>query len=422
MNSKSSRRDNEFSVCVVTVPGPQSSSDYFGFNVPGGWDYLQLNLSTLKSLNPGVKFRVIVASLQEWQDEGRVTDLRALGLDVIHAVIRRADLGTTLSDHPSVQHGLLLDLAKSKVGDTDEYLLVLDPDCFLIQKHGLTVLRERLRQQDAQVIGVTYPPRYGPQFQRDFPVAYLQLFHPRSGWRCIPFSPLMEDGQLPPGLNPTEQGRLSSFLSRRLSYFNRVLLSLALRFEKRYETSRLSGHLRLAWFLRLPSRLRGIGTAMVKDTGWRFTEFFSGRAVTLSSVVFGPPKKIRVTKDSLPKVEKHASVADIDDSWMFWNFDLFSRHQMNRRMGFDDLLLRIANRKASVGKDESTTCSGNLSLASSFAGSAEYPLLVSSTIEADWYSLDGRIIALHLGSTNKSSASFRFGELSSLLEKIKERD
>jgi hypothetical protein len=74
--------------------------------------------------------------------------------------------------HPSLDHGAMLNLMMKDVDGSFDYVLVMDPDCFLVGKNGLQEHVNRMGSSGIAISGTSYGMQAPKSFFRDFPTVF----------------------------------------------------------------------------------------------------------------------------------------------------------------------------------------------------------------------------------------------------------
>lgn len=152
-------------VAAVTVIGPQRT----GSNFP---DDLELHLFSRRLIeenNPGIEFEWFVAFRQSWGHEyPESSNTNIYSLDA-------ASVPELSANHPSVDHGAMLNHVVGTIPDNFRFLLILDPDCFLLGPHALQEYLESISEQGIAVSGTPYGLSFPKSFFRDFPTVFAMI-------------------------------------------------------------------------------------------------------------------------------------------------------------------------------------------------------------------------------------------------------
>jgi hypothetical protein len=154
-------------VAALTVIGPRPKKSDFP-------DDLGLHLygrSTVEENNPQLEIHWFVGFKTEW---GHVyprrenTSVFALG---------EVEIPELAQSHSSLEHGAMLNFLRSQIGPDFSYILVIDPDCFLIGKYRLTDLLKKMELEHIAVAGTPYGMDFPKGNFRDFPTLFALVFN-----------------------------------------------------------------------------------------------------------------------------------------------------------------------------------------------------------------------------------------------------
>ncbi len=159
-------------ITIYCVPGPIETMG-FGEQVKGGWPYLLKNFDFLISLNPETDIKFVIGHLSEF---GEIPDLPTVkGITFFVYKTSKNDLQIEYKDHPSSQHGGLLNyMLKAHKLDTETYLII-DPDCYVLDMNILSKLSDHIMHNKIDFIGASYPATISRRYYWDFPTAYFMM-------------------------------------------------------------------------------------------------------------------------------------------------------------------------------------------------------------------------------------------------------
>ena len=156
-------------VTIYSIPGPNSWENQ---NIPGGWNYAFKSVEFIAELNPDLEFDVVFGHLDSF---GSIPSLPVIPR--VHFYIYETqlqNLEVKNKNHQSSQHGSLLNFALGEHKLSTRFYIILDPDCFLLRFHGISLMLNYLEIMDLSLIGVCYPTDIQKLYYWDFPVAYFQ--------------------------------------------------------------------------------------------------------------------------------------------------------------------------------------------------------------------------------------------------------
>lgn len=160
-------------VQVYVVAGPNNI--YFGGrNVPGGFEYLSRNLFLLATLNGGISFEVNVAhSIYH----GKLGDFKQFtNMQIWVHEFSGNDIDGLAELDPVLQHGTLLNELFRKKSPHSRFVLILDPDCYAIERNLIDTSIQQMKESGVAVMGVPYPAWYPKEYSIKTPQLYFCLF------------------------------------------------------------------------------------------------------------------------------------------------------------------------------------------------------------------------------------------------------
>jgi hypothetical protein len=159
-------------ITIYCVPGPIETMG-FGEQVKGGWPYLLKNFDFLISLNPETEIKFVIGHLSEFGEIPNLPERK--GITFLLYKTSKSDLLIQYKDHPSSQHGALLNyVLRSHKLDTETYLII-DPDCYVLDINILSKLSKHILQNKIDFIGAPYPATNSSRYYWDFPTAYFMM-------------------------------------------------------------------------------------------------------------------------------------------------------------------------------------------------------------------------------------------------------
>lgn len=159
-------------VGVLVVVGP-TNLDFNGSTIPGGLGYALLAAARLADSDPDVTFHFYLG-VQEYTASFA---LPAAPENSVFSILQ-FDTGSVQGVDGSIssnQHGLMLNHLLSIVDPGHDFLLVLDPDCFVITRGLVSDLASKMRAEGYALAGVPYPYFYPVDYPSDFPTLYFVL-------------------------------------------------------------------------------------------------------------------------------------------------------------------------------------------------------------------------------------------------------
>jgi hypothetical protein len=377
---------------VYSVTGPShSTSEYLGSDVPGGADYLELAANQLAQTNSSVSIKLCIGHAVEW---GPLTiHSKFKNLTLCPHLLQLDVLGMRVVNHPSSQHGTILNwLLETHPPESDKFI-VMDPDFFMTKRNGLLECMRDV-QDDVLTAGVCYPSKFPKGAYWDFPVVYFQIFRSNSIWDFSPESSVLKL----PGEHLTTVAKLFDRVIRILS---RVIpVSAALKVIEGKNTSVAPWKSWLMQLLRIPLEVSAGDPDEMRDTGYKNRAQIKFNQVRMYQNV----EKISHLKlkfnDAIWK--KNNPGIDLDGIPPVW---YAMRHGTLEKRNFHSqplalrLLALIPVRGKRGGPPSQVSNLENLGLNAR-------QLKVSESLHrlgADLYSRDGVLLGFHMGSNAKSN-------------------
>jgi hypothetical protein len=184
----------------------------------GHSEILNHNIQLMRRKNQYCQFKWVVAECTPAQDQGLYPPL-SKEFDLIQG----QDKPTQYYAPSSYQHALSLNKALQYV--ETRYLLVLDPDFFVLRKESLSEMIGYMKSKHIHLLGVPWHPRHYIKY-KDFPCLHcLMIDTAHIDKASIDFQPIYENGQL------TEFAKLPIYMNkpwmlsivRHLGFVDRVL-------------------------------------------------------------------------------------------------------------------------------------------------------------------------------------------------------
>lgn len=386
---------------VYSVSGPESTKEYFGFLVPGGWHFLQTACERLANTNKKLKIRVCVGHLFEWGEA--VVSFHSNNLNFCLHQISLNELDSRLKGHPSSQHGVILDWLLLQHPPSVSNFIVMDPDFFMIQENGLErAIRDV--STDTVTAGVAYPAWLTKGVYWDFPVVYFQIFRSGENWE---FSPETSYDLLP--------GETSQWAPRILSKITSALRSL-IRLAEGSKPVLAGWRVWLAQITRIPMEIAAKDPDLLRDTGFKNRRMHGSRKSTIY------PNVVRVS---------HSNFSFKQDIWERHNPNLqlpwvptpwyALRHGTLEKRNFtgQGVAIKFLARIPLLGRRQGPTTSLIDCQRIGLSSEQMEIYLRLSRYGADFYARDGRLLGVHLGSTAKAGILGNDYGLQGLLKDIK---
>jgi hypothetical protein len=370
-------------VQIYTVAGPKKSSLYFGFEVPGGEDFINISANLIAELNPSLNFRVCIGHLVDW---GALT-LAPVQTNLSFCIheVSKGDLRLMLIDHPSAQHGALLDWVIAAHPPENSIFTIMDPDFFVVNKSIFNNLMEQLH---APIItaGVGYPSSISKYAYSDFPVVYFQIFNSNFEWI---FSP--EDaGVTLPGARTTRMSGIVSTCTRLLRGFIRVVEGKSLNLS--------SWRVWISQLARIPYELATGDPENFRDTGYKNRmRYGAGAAKTFENVTrtsisrFGID--VRAWLENNPELRNRL----VPPAWYALRHGTLEKRNFKNQPWIYLLLSKLPFRGIRNGSATPLIDLTRLNLSEE----QRRVVILLENLGADFYALDDELLGFHLGSKAK---------------------
>ena len=135
-------------------------------------DDLELHLfgrELIEKNNPDLEITWFVSWKSEWGHRYPSTSKTKL------FIVNAEDNPELKFSHPSLDHGVMLNLMMKDLYGSFDYVLVMDPDCFLVGKNGLQEHVKRMGSNGIAISGTPYGMQAPKSFFRDFPTVFALL-------------------------------------------------------------------------------------------------------------------------------------------------------------------------------------------------------------------------------------------------------
>jgi hypothetical protein len=153
-------------VAMVSVIGPKNNSPGF----PQDLELHAFSRLLLERNNKDVHFEWLLGSHKDWRIPV------ATGPRTTHIEFDSSMLEELRFEHPSLDHGSMINALLSHVGNDFDFVVVLDPDCFLTGEGNLLSLLSTMKRELISVAGTPYGMQFPKNFYRDFPAAFFMVF------------------------------------------------------------------------------------------------------------------------------------------------------------------------------------------------------------------------------------------------------
>jgi hypothetical protein len=152
-------------VAAVTVIGPPRSGSKF----PDDLELHTFGRTLVEENNPELEFEWFVAFRKSWgheYPESRNSHIYALD---------SASIPELSSNHPSVDHGAMLNYVLGTLPDDLRFVMILDPDCFLLGQNALQKHIDSMSEKGVAISGTPYGLSFPKSFFRDFPTVFAMV-------------------------------------------------------------------------------------------------------------------------------------------------------------------------------------------------------------------------------------------------------
>jgi hypothetical protein len=378
-----------------------------GRNVPGGQDYLSRNLSLLAQLNLDIYFQVKVAhSIYH----GQLSEFdRYPNLEIVVQEYSEDNFVGLEELDPVVQHGALLNRLIQKYPPTSKYVLILDPDCYAIERDFIRKCIKEMAELEISVIGVPYPAWYPKEYSWKTPQLYFSIFD--TDKISLQELDLRAGGGAISEQVSTHQ-RSEGFALKITRRF-RSLLSLVTVFE-------FTKPLDLVLYIKevLLNRRFKINP---EDTGWRIGNLLESE--NIEYMVFPNILKENYRVPGFNQKEYLNKNRDLNDieSHLGWHF--LSQGLLEARyIGNQGYLPRLLRRF--VGSDANDTSkwpSSSILGRDKVSNSKDLELVLQKIPAADYYAFNGKFTLFHIGSKGKGQIHNEIGILDSIVAEFSGR-
>jgi len=382
-------------VFLIMVPGP------------GTQDYSLEALKRTISLNPGIIFRIVLGYFPEHQiDKAKFTSTFK---NILFVEGNESDLPQSIQNNGSVQHGFLLNLIlKSIKAKALDYILVLDPDFFIIKRDLVQEVINEMDDKALSFYGSPYLPRKVADFW-DFPTVFFFLIKVNEQLQIAEIDFLPE---------------ITRHVEYQKKFSSRVGVKFILSLQSRVSLSRLSSnHARIVNAVLNYARLVFVGPSKAPgDTGFRLREQYRKRS---KFGMFQVISREQFTTFRLPKFNIRSYIAanvDLpnDEEFAWWHLRYLGLREGNH-LGIQPViylpLVSLQFLLSLRGAKQSHSCSHILTL--NDLPSPFHSVLSQFSPYADFYALKGELCAIHWGTAGRSTFacdSEKLEDLESLME------
>ena len=167
-------------VAALTVIGPRRPDSKF----PNDLELHLFSRSLVEANNPDIDIEWFVAYRSSWNYEyPELSSTRCFPLS-------DSDLSDFPISHSSLEHGLMLNYLIKVISDSYRFVLIMDPDCFLVGSGGLSQHLNFMVKNEVAVSGTPYGLTFPKSSFRDFPTVFsLLLDQSRVNIKNLDFTP-----------------------------------------------------------------------------------------------------------------------------------------------------------------------------------------------------------------------------------------
>ena len=159
----------QIKVAVVSVIGPKPTSPHF----PQDLELHRFARKLLEEGNKNIQFTWFLGSHKNWaiaEDSGP---------NLSHFEFDSSSIEELEFEHPSLDHGAMLNALLRRIGVGFDFVIVLDPDCFVVGEGSLQSLLSTMALDNISVAGTPYGMQFPKGYFRDFPAAFFMVFATR---------------------------------------------------------------------------------------------------------------------------------------------------------------------------------------------------------------------------------------------------
>lgn len=389
-------------VDLYVVVGP-TNTFMGGRNVPGGFEYLNRNLSLLAQLNPSIRFNIRIAHSSYHGELGKFSS--GHNMDIQIKIFDNNHIQNLDSIDPVIEHGTLLNELFMVSPPTQQFLIILDPDCYSVEGNLIIKLITELTRDDIAVIGLPYPAWYPKEYSWKTPQLYFSLFD------RVKLDPSKIDLRAGDSLN-SQSSLLQATSSLQVRIFRRLELLLISTGMFQHDNPVL------VFFERKISRLTGRYKIDPLDTAWRIPYEITQHDLRSKNLPY--IAKAEVWVPGLRKEQYLAKNPDLRHlegrlGWHLLNHGLIE----GRSIGSQGIILRLLRRI--MGKSQlkvSKWPSDSLIDGNTLQNEQLFRYILSRIPAADYYATNEKLAFFHLGHKGKGRISGEIQVLDEIISKI----
>lgn len=153
-------------VAIVSVIGPKPTSPHF----PQDLELHKFARTLLEEANKNIHFEWYLGSHEKW------AIANTNGPRVKHIEFDSSMIEELKYEHPSLDHGSMLNALLRKIECGFDFIVILDPDCFVIGEGNFNSLLSTMERDGIAVAGTPYGMQFPKGYFRDFPAAFFMVF------------------------------------------------------------------------------------------------------------------------------------------------------------------------------------------------------------------------------------------------------
>lgn len=384
-------------VPLYTVAGPITTNAHFGFDVPGGFRWVESSTQLLARTNPSQVFRLCIGHFEDWGIPG-IVNVPA-NIEVCLHLTSLDVLQLANPTHPSAQHGALLDWLLQQHPPEGTHFFVLDPDFYVLGNGQISSIARSV-SGEVKTAGVGYSSRYSKGFYWDFPVVYFQCFQSHEVWK---FNPETTHLTL-----PAERSAPRALLVSVVKAV-RDLIQILEGTSQRVSAARLI----LSVLLRIPLEVLAQDPEELADTGHvNRRHIGSQKAEVFPQVVRTSDSSFGLDVDSWIRENPGAEALRVPVPWYALRHGIFEKRNFQSQPFLWRFLARIPMRGARGGSMTELVDLRDLGLTHA---QARFVCELDSW-GVDFYERNGEVLGFHVGSRAKTKLIEKYGNLQSFSE------
>lgn len=378
-----------------------------GRNVPGGQDYLTRNLSLLARLNNDIHFQVKVAhSIYH----GQLSEFKQYpNLEIVVQEYSESNFTCLEMLDPVVQHGALLNRLIQDFPPTSRFVLILDPDCYCVEKNLLSKCIKEMDEFDISVVGVPYPAWYPKEYTWKTPQLYFSIFDTKKidlleldlragdgGEKNQEYVPKYSEG----------------FVLKTARRIRQILLKMHI--------VKMAKPIEIVLRMKVDFLLRRFEISP-KDTGWRIGILIEKRNINYKVLPNILKENFKVHGFNEAEYLKANSDINNIENHLGWHF-LTQGLIEGRILGKQGCLPRFISKFiGSDVNDLSKWPSSSILGRNKVSNSEDLELVLKNIPAADYYAFNGKFCLFHIGSKGKGQIQNEIGILDGIVTKFAER-